>query len=379
MKKYVLLLGLILSGCLNEPYPYIQENVKQQNTIKKMYVFGDSLSDQGSLFGSFNGVLNTNLHIMTPPSSNAGWAISNGKLLVEKVALYYGVKLSPIFNPARKGRIPNNSDGLNTLYDVFKYGSVSDSTFKSIQNNDFDISANNFSFAGAAIEYPNKKALSVYRHLTLPKQVDLYLERFSDKNYEQILYIMIAGANDVLELLENDDITLEEANLSMDKVLDTLLYSIEKIRSRGAKKIVISSIPNLGNTPEFYGKDRQKIAEDTVLSYNKKLKEAITTRYKENSVLYVDINIPINELMSQYPADIRHKACLKDFLDNYTLVTFNNVLTATLEGKYINGCSLERLKNKEFLFYNTIHPTDVLNSYVAKYVINAIDTKLLPR
>jgi outer membrane lipase/esterase len=159
-----------------------------------LYVFGDSLSDDGNLFSMTGGLY--------PPAPYFDGRFSNGQVAVEYLASTLGIGL------------------------------------------------NNFAIAGARTGTPVGGGPD--DGTGVRAQVDTYLGLAGGTASDKGLYFIWAGPNDYFALAESPpDVAVAGAYIA--NAIDNLQLSISALYGAGARDFLIPNMPNLGLTPRIAG------------------------------------------------------------------------------------------------------------------------------
>lgn len=316
-------------------------------TINKMVLFGDSLTDTGNLYR-----MSAHLFPKDPPYFKGHF--SNGHVWAEK--LY------------------------NNLFP---------------SRNDFD--DYNYAVGGAAAVLSTDAMLPY----TLSNEVSnyLYLHGFHDKS--KVLYVIWIGGNNYLNgPTDTGHIT--------DKVVGAITHQMEKLIAKGAKHFMVPNLPDLETTP--YGVDNGNSKQLGILSklHNHKLHDTLI-EFREKHPDVTVLSFDVESIFKKYynhPEDIDikyiHKPCLKDALfgglsetlikqqqvnwlassiekqglaitpkQQYGLLS-NPVLNETSRNSSFANQSLENKDCHEYLFFDRIHPTHKVHDLLAGFAIDAV-------
>ncbi len=315
----------------------------------RIAIFGDSLSDNGNLY-------KYSMHIIpkSPPYYHGHFA--NGPIWGEKlVDLYFGKQGKHLIDYAVGG-------------------------------------------AGAII---SKKENLPY---TLWTEINEYLYLHSFEHKDTTLYVVWMGANNYLNGPTNvDSIT--------SSVVKGISDGIKKLIHHGAVMVMIANLPDMGVTPEIRKKGRSELLHRLTRMHNDKLYAeylALQEHYPNVTFIYYDSDALFTELLKQ-PAKFgitnikepcfsgsytfNHKALtdadlvsflkqqggsesslsetrIKQILANPALRTsVEAALTSSLNG----AKSLGTQSCPGFLFWDGVHPTSYMHSYMAIYMKYAID------
>jgi phospholipase/lecithinase/hemolysin len=191
--------------------------------FSSLYVFGDSLSDTGNLaLVSPGGVLPTYTGFKGPYYQNS--RLSNGPVWVEYLASGLGLagQAAPALLPVSLG------------------------------------GGNNYAFA-AALTGPSTETTpgtDIKPPSVLEQIVGIWGKRndFADPN---ALYVVVGGGNDMRaarSLFDTNSVEDQDGRqAAAEAALNNLQFSIGLLASKGARNFLISTLPDLGYTPEALG------------------------------------------------------------------------------------------------------------------------------
>lgn len=201
--------------------------------FSQMYVFGDSLSDDGNLFAATGGVIPP-----SPPYFNG--RLSNGPVWVENLAPLLGLAVNPDTNVAFSGATTGT---LNTLNQQFP-------------------------------ELPPLPGLQV--------QIDGFIAATPSADPNG-LYVLLAGPNDYLNA-GITDVTVPVSNT---------VNAVTKLAQDGARNFLVANLPDLGATPGVRnrGPQAQQFLTQLTNLHNSSLAAAM-----DNIDLNPNINITLFDL-----------------------------------------------------------------------------------
>lgn len=269
-------------------------------TDSSLYIFGDSLSDVGNARIATAGLV--------PDKNYYDGRFSNGLNYADFLAR----KLNTSMKPSRS------------------YGS-------------------NYAFAGVT-------------SVAVSAQVFNYQENVDEIADPEAIYIVWAGGNDLLAMLQQSD-----SELSVDDAIAHLENAITKLASMGATKIVVPNQVDMSYLPRiinleliFSGIASQ--ASTLTDQFNTALAEMLTRLENDNSIstIYVDVNMLFSEVIAN-PED-------------YALNNVNNACYVKDESKVeLTGSETICENSSEYLFWDSIHPTTVAHSLIADKIYQEIE------
>ena len=322
----------------------------KQGEFNRFVIFGDSLSDTGNMY-------KWSMHVIpkSPPYFHGHFA--NGEVWLEYLAkLYFGDKA-----PER---------------------------------------THNYAFGGAGAVISKKENLPI----TLWHEVNDYLYLHHDGHKNTTLYFVWMGANNYL----NGPTDVEEVT---SKVVNAISKEVEKLINHGAVMMVLANLPDMGIVPEAHKEGRSALLTALTQRHNHKLDtrveelkklypnvhfvyldaEKIFEKIEENPLAYGIKNqkTPCYDggyfLNGQAPSDdvlrtyLKKQALLADrsLSDEQIEVILNDkALRIAAQNGY--AASLTDLSTVDTvcegdMFWDTVHPTSAMHSYIAEFIKKAID------
>ncbi len=296
------------------------------NAYTNIFVFGDSLSDNGNL--------------SMAPGAPAGTPsrFTNGPVAVEIVAGALGLALTP-------------SDHLNGGF-----------------------SGNNFAVAGAkAIDEDGNEQTP---DINLPTQVNAFLQINGGQAPADALYVVLIGGNDIRAAREIRAATVfastpeerqairQAANASLTAAVISEQAQIEKLIAAGARHILVSNAPDIGVIPETGLVSGGLLANAQTNSQVRK-----ATRLPE---VTTKLSAKYNRKLARKLARTEHRtgvdiieydlfSFLADQLENAEDFGFTNTTEPCIyvfsQGGAINPSCTDFPAATGFLFWDEIHPT----------------------
>ncbi|KAJ8439936.1 hypothetical protein Cgig2_004002 [Carnegiea gigantea] len=225
--------------------------------------------------------------------------------------------------------------------------------------------------------------------MPMSKQADyfrMYKERVSKVIGEieakdlikKALVIIFAGTNDfTLNYYDLPTIRRLQYNITgyQDFVLEKLQDFLEELHRLGCRRMVVAGLPPVGCLP-IQITSRLKIPRTCLddqnseaMSYNNKLLKLIPriqTSLQGSQILYADMYTPMIQLLDNsqdYGIEVTDKGCCGT---GYTEVgVFCNVLTPTCRNA------------SEYLFWDSVHPTQAAYQHIHDYLIEQIGPQLI--
>lgn len=309
------------------------------SAYSNVYVFGDSLSDNGNL----NAIA---------PDQTYGERFSNGPLAVEVVAGALGFSLSPSLHLA----------GLNA--------------------------GTNYAIAGAkAVDEDGNEATP---DINLPTQVNAFLQANGGVSPSDALYIVLIGGNDIrdarstfsasifAETREERKAIRKAAKAQLKTAADEVVNQINKLIATGAQNILVANAPNIGVIPETglvqaglaaqatTNKQERRVAKFphrvTILSafFNRKLARALHKAEKATGVDFITYDL---------------FGFLNDQIANGEDLGYTNVEEPCFfplsQGGALNPtCDFPTATG--FLFFDEIHPTTMAQQAAGAEIVQTL-------
>ena len=376
----------LLASCVSfdpplEPAPDLLPDSPNRAAISKMYVFGDSISDTGNLFGLLDDITPVSRpRLESPPTRPDGRVVSNKYLSVEYIASHYGLDLSPAWKPMSDSRdvllpldiksrvnvaqkvlgFDNMSSGMNLNTDEHK--AVMTINMKHSGGNNYAVAkASVLSYPGLTFRFFNKFRLS--------KQIDLHTKQADVlKTSPNALHFVLIGGNDIFNILQNPSLH-HHANDHIALLIDDMEAQIKKLRDMGAQKILVGTTPDIGQIPAFRNTAHQELASRLSHRLDRDMGIRIRENFDPRHVHYVSVPSFLDQAIRAWPSPSADTNCTKrTFSLKRFLVTGGEIRT-----RFVNNCSQERLDAGDFVYFDRIHGTDALYQAIGRFYIQEID------
>jgi len=263
-------------------------------SFDSMYVFGDSLSDNGNISALTLGLF--------PGSNYFEGRFSNGPTWVELL----GLELNAYAVPEVTSFLGGTENGINYAYGGATSGSVNVGLPGVLPGLTQELSAFNADFPGATAD-PNA------------------------------LYVVWAGANDYLSVVDLDPIS----------VVGNVIGAVQTLYDKGARNFIVPNLPDLGLVPRNRGGQWQDAF-------------SFLSQYHNDYLAW-----QISELEASAPGieivDLQVDDGIAFIVENSELFGLTNVTTPCLVGDTV--CAAPN----EYLFWDDIHPT-VVGHYILSEV-----------
>jgi phospholipase/lecithinase/hemolysin len=287
--------------------------------FRKVFVFGDSLSDMGNVFTATEPVPGEPIPVSPPYFMGR---FSNGPVWVETLAEQLDLELQP-----------------------------------------FLAGGTNFAFGGAEIGLDTEDIFERDVGTAIPSirsQVQTFFaQHLFDDTDSEALYILWGGPNDLRDAL----VTATDPLTAVQPAVDDLTAAIEDLADAGAIYFLIPNLPNLGHTPESRARGPEGVARATAVSiaFNNALATALQTLEAERGLTIIRLDT---------------FALLEDVIANPATFGFTNTTEACLAGDpFVGGTPCAQ--PEAYVFWDLIHPTAAAHALLAEFAFAALPL-LLP-
>ncbi len=303
-------------------------------TPKKMFVLGDSLSDDGNFAAIVKSKFNTKLS----PQMFQSQRFCDGLVTVENLSNYFG---------------------LPALQHTF--------------NNPF---GNDYAVAGAPLIPYTKNPVplapsfltSWLNNYTSEKQVTRFLAQHAkDQNKQNDLVVFEFGANDfILNMLPYDIFKdASTTNLFINQMLNQEKTQLTRLINAGFTKIIDSNLGNISILPsDTAGLPKQEITNilKAVNKYDNLLKPVIknlNTKYGSQTIMPYDIYHNFKHIAQGYHGYYRKMGAY-----HYSFSILKNQVL-TLPNKYTTSANAH-----DFLYFDGTHPSNYVDKMLANVAYN---------
>lgn len=277
------------------------------SSFSGMYVFGDSLSDQGNFYSATS----SNPSGPTPPPEYT--------------------------DGTNSGRFTNGLNYIDYL-----------SSNLGLSSRPYLTGGTNFSFGGARISnHP-------YGGYSLLQQLDIFSTASNKTADPNALYVVWAGANDLVDYLERPGTTISPA-----ESLTYLLSVIQDLAGFGAKNILVPNLPDIGLTPMIavFGSEATELATDLTVGFNEGLAaglSALESTYTDVNFIGFDTFNFLNEIVADPEA-----------------AGFSNVTDACYSAYVMPGGTIDGDPDT-YLSWDGFHPTSGAHQILADQMTSAV-------
>jgi len=292
----------------------------QADTLNKIVMFGDSLSDNGNLYEYMKHQLP-----ISPPYYEGRF--SNGPVWIELVTQHY---------------YPNS---VNThLLDYAFGGAGVSETDATDDDDDFD--------EGALFN--------------LTREIDSYLLSHHDRADANSLYALWIGSNNYIALPDFPDQTVRAVNHGIQK-------EVERLVEKGATHIMLMTVPDLGRTPAGIEFDSIELLTDLTNKHNTTLREGVfldlKTKYPQVQWIFFDVNHMFLDAMNHPEIYGFH---------NTTETCYESAMIQPSSTAILKMAASIQPKNNPhacdgYLFFDIIHPTDKAHEFIAEQAVSLLD------
>ena len=284
-----------------------------------LYVLGDSLSDQGNLFGATTLALGP-ANALPAADHYFNGRFSNGPVYTDLLAQRLGLPLTPSLS-----------------------------------------GGNNFAYGGARTAYNRVDAVPLggpFPNPIFPWSLNAEVAAFSARGVQDsnALYIVFSGANDIGDIVA----TRMNPATVIPSTVNGILGAVDAFRLAGAKTILVPNIPDLGLTPafSFLGAPATNPASIFSGQFNQALHRAL-----DAYDAMFDLNI------IQFPTyDL-----FNSLVSNPGLFGLSNVTTPCYSG-FVgpNPSGTECSTPDRFLFWDIVHPTAAVHRILANAILVSV-------
>lgn len=319
----------------------------QQNIINQFYVLGDSLSDTGA------GTFGQNQYLTNDEDSN--------------------FKHFQLDKPYYKNCWSNGKVASQLIAERFKIDFKSGWSFK-INNKIYQKFGNNYAYGGEVADSSDSK-LNINKTFDLFHQTQMLLSQHQLQK-KDVIWIEI-GANDIGNLVtKTDNIFI---NNKINNILTEEKKTIKLLLKNGAKKIIISDVPDLTLTPKIKkilhnNQDKLKNAHQICEKFQKNWKEMINDFKKE----YKSFIFPyfLSKELANDMIDFKNKVIDGNIETSATKsIMFSNKKSYSYKPIFNIGVNENNLK--KYFYFDEFHPGVWFHQQLAKHIIKLIEKILL--
>ncbi len=246
---------------------------------KKLYVLGDSLSDNGAFTGIVKH-LSFAKNIEFDPPAYQGRCLSDGKVAVEWLADSLEIDLK--------------------------------SGWKcTIWNRKCEQIGYNYAVSSAlAAKYNDTVSRFFFNKFRLKKQVEALISHHKDISRRNDLFFMTIGGNDIIRATFE---TIDDTERILERAVSKICDAIKTLYQNNARNIVIANVPDVGVIPAFNKSEKLAVFATALTdSFNNKLANSLNNLEAE----YIDLKIKRFDLHSEFRNIInKYKSEGKNYTD----------------------------------------------------------------
>ncbi|MEM7556441.1 MAG: SGNH/GDSL hydrolase family protein [Cyanobacteria bacterium P01_A01_bin.84] len=322
----------------NIQLPAVKPSIKSPN-FDRIYVFGDSLSDNGNEYIGLNYIqknFDSDIEIDTPSPPFFPGRESNGFVWTDYLAEELGFDLTPVLEFAKEAPVSKNMNGGYEIIPSFGGNTANQST--------------NFAVSGARLVNDDSDPGDLVTP-SVSSQIDFFLEDLEVKQVsEDGLYVIQGGANDYLsgEFSEPTE------------AIAVVSEAITDLYDAGGRYFLVPNLPDLGSTPigRSFSDEESTFLTDVSNRHNDLLET--TLRKLERDLPDIEIESP----------DFR--ALGLDVANDPTAFGLTNGSDSYLVGEPPNFSTANNNPN-DYFYFDYIHPTTAGQSLLADVALEAID------
>ncbi|MGL5873482.1 MAG: SGNH/GDSL hydrolase family protein [Xenococcaceae cyanobacterium] len=194
---------------------------------------------------------------------------------------------------------------------------------------------NNFAWGGATSGITGNN---------LVPNLQAQIRSFSQQNRQinvDALFVLWVGANDYLQGVTNVNLAIEN-----------IVSAIASLASKGAQKILVANLPDLGKLPATRNKTNSATLSNLIEAHNQILRRSL----KQLQQKYPDLQIVTLDAHRLY----------REAIANPSKFNFNNVIDACFSGSSI--CN----NPDRYLFWDGIHPTTSTHRILGEAAFSAL-------
>lgn len=312
----------------------------EPSSISNIYVFGDSLSDCG-----FMDKLQTDGH------PNNTYTTPNGLTWSQQLGKDYGRPLTP-----------------NNDYKLFMQqypGEIQDPGVLTVSQT---LDGNCYAAGGATTSGEGLGMQGIYVPPAVDAQVKNYLLQHNNAADPNALYIIWAGANNILKLLIANDTTPADYAKASATAASDIVGMVDQLHAAGAKHIIVISLPNLSDTAliKQEAKANPMISQMTLavsVNFNTGLNNALAGK----GVLFFDMAALINNVVTHVP-----------YTDPYAGTEITNADNSACDiapgSKETALTCIPKPGTDNYLFEDGMHPTATAHNIIAKQLEHMIQS-----
>ena len=287
--------------------------VVSATSLDTLVVFGDSLSDNGNLYEYLKHQL-------------------------------------PVSPPYFKGRFSNGPVWVEALLKSYYSSHSTDHLL-------------DYAFGGAGVMEDDVDSEGLF---TLRSEMDNYFLSHNDKADANSLFVIWIGSNNYLAVPDDPEAALREVNLGIQ-------HGMQRLVDKGAKHIMVVSVPNLGRIPAAHDFDAVEVLTYLSMQHNQTLAASIVdfqNKYPDVQWLYYDVNTIFDEMV-QNPQRFGFtnvtETCYEESVRGPSATVVLQMAAAAVPKSKGNAC-------QGYLFFDPVHPSATAHIAMAESIRQLLDT-----
>lgn len=333
----------------------------EQDKIRYIVVFGDSMSDAGNL--------RQDSKPFRVPAADGYWKghFSNGPVWIEYVAALFN---NPNYNAKSPFGARNIAQEI-TAEEILSHGNSHSNRILTLKKPTVLLQDN---AVGGALASANYKLIGgIYKIPSITNQVENYLESNPKRTQDEIshsLYALEIGGNDYLH---------ERSEPSV--IISKIQWCVETLIAQGGQYFLLPSMPNLGDTflvrhtPEKIERRTEQTNE-----HNKRVEELVNylkNKYPDKVFIFADVNKYFQDILKnlgkvgKYGQTKKLKLSNADYC-NKTGMQFQSVLHSDITCKTLEA-------RKTTVFWDNLHPSTSLHCIMGKQIYSQLQKTLFDK
>lgn len=298
------------------------------HNFSKIFIFGDSLSDNGSI--NKKAVEQSGYTGFTPVTPYFNGRFTNGKVWIEQLS--------------ERLNIPDNL--------VF-----------------------NYAYGGAEILAPTDQNQDQNQDKNSPpnlsKQIETYLKHNPTAD-PAALYIIWLGNHDILRFLENlnktalSEQTEEDCQKFIDQLIQTVKFKIQTLISHGAKYILSPQLFDLSVSPYSTMIDEYNNSHE----YSSKLKLLITKYNQQHKNMLSQLTLVFPEILF---INFDFDSLLPVSEENIVKYNMQNTTERCSRNDYLHNNQPICSNPDQYVFWDYLHPTAIVHSIMAERIFEVLN------
>ncbi len=238
------------------------------------------------------------------------------------------------------------------------------------------IYAENYAVGGATVRWRLWPTLPY----SLNFQIDAYLLNHTEMHdHGRHVVFILLGANDYLmgkyTRSQVDEITTE--------TIATIQTEVDRLLRSGVRRFVIIGLPDLGLTPKAKKSGVSQDMNSISLAHNRKL-HTMVERYRlqytqlDYHFHYIDVFTMLHELLKKHSRiNKQYRLAISNFSDPCWKRGYTDYSVRSPKDKQVEVLTSEIcLHPDHYLFWDEMHPTQIIHDLLYRYILNQLDIKI---